>query len=182
MVSPHFFSAGKRRYIGKFSSEVFFLGGGSRGQIKKIPIQNKTKQKWRLATGVEDGPDAQKPGHGPPGCSRPGGQSHPSRPPWASARHRCPLAPRVGPDCRLGWFTSGDKSLPPPLGIMYRFPIAFLKTVGPRERGEAPGPGVSARAAAAARCAGSGRHRAREEEEGGCHPPPLPPPTAAIGH
>lgn len=53
----------------------------------------------------------------------------------------CPLAPRVGPDFRLGSFTSGDKSLPPPLEIMYRFPIALLKTVGPIERGDAPGLG-----------------------------------------
>lgn len=56
----------------------------------------------------------------------------------------CPLAPRVGPDFRLGSFTSGDKSLPPPLEIMYRFPIAFLKTVGPIGRGEALGLGVLA--------------------------------------
>lgn len=49
-----------------------------------------------------------------PGSQRPGL-------PWVFLGLRspsCPLTPRAGPDFRLGSFTSGDKSLPPPLDKM----------------------------------------------------------------
>lgn len=88
----------------------------------------------------------------------------------------CPLAPRVGLDFRLGSFTSGDKSLPPPLEIMYRFPIAFLKTAGPigssealRLRVLAPrGQRLPAAQGVAATASGS------KTVGVACHPPPPP--------
>lgn len=96
----------------------------------------------------------------------------------------CPLAPRVGPDFRLGSFTSGDKSLPPSLEIMYRFPIAFLKTVGPIGRGEALGLVVLAPRGQRLPAAQGVAATASGSKTVGVawHPPPLPPPTAAIGH
>lgn len=97
----------------------------------------------------------------------------------------CPLAPRVGPDFRLGSFTSGDKSLPPPLEIMYRFPIAFLKTVGPigREKRGAQAGVLAPRGQRLPAAQGVAATASGSKTVGvACHPPPLPPPTAAIGH